>query len=329
MSDHKMQVETTDRVLIMTRFFNAPRELVFEAYSSCGHLKNWWGPKEWPMDECTIDFRPGGEWLYCLRGPNAGDESWGKAIYKEIVEPERIVYADYFSDADGNINQAMPAPEITMTFEPYENRTKLTGTARYPTAEALKTVLDMGMVDGMGSSLDRLEEHLGKLVNTKKARRMNKTAQKQATGDRDIVQVRTFDAPRELVFDAWTAPEKIGRWWGPDGFTTTTFGMDFRPGGMWKFVMHGPDGTDYPNRIVYSDIVEPERLMYAHGESEDNPAEFHTTVTFDDIDGSRTQLTMRMVFTSKEARDKTVEEHHALEGGKQTLARLAAFLEQV
>jgi len=168
MSDHKMQVETTDQVLIMTRFFNAPRELVFEAYTSCEHLKNWWGPKEWPMDECTIDFRPGGEWFYCLRGPNDGDESWGKAIYKEIAEPERIVYADYFCDKDGNINEEMPAPEITMTFESFDDKTKLTGTAQYPTAEALKTVLDMGMVDGMGSSLDRLEEHLGNLMNTKK-----------------------------------------------------------------------------------------------------------------------------------------------------------------
>jgi len=163
MSEYKMQVETTDRELIMTRFFNAPRELVFQAYTSCEHLKNWWGPKEWPMGECTIDFRPGGEWFYCLRGPNEKDESWGKAIYKEIVEPERIVYLDYFSDEEGNINQEMPAPEITMIFESYQGKTKLTGSALYPNADALKTVLDMGMVEGMTSSLDRLEEHLAEI----------------------------------------------------------------------------------------------------------------------------------------------------------------------
>jgi len=116
MQNDKIQVKTTDHNLIMTRYFRVPRNLVFQAYSSCGYLINWCGPKEWPMEECTLKFRPGGEWFYCLRGPNTGDESWGKAIYKEIIKPDRIVYLDYFSDMDGNINEEIPAPEITMTF---------------------------------------------------------------------------------------------------------------------------------------------------------------------------------------------------------------------
>lgn len=160
---NKMNVETKDRELLMERIFDAPPELVFEAYSSCEHLKHWWGPKEWPMEECTLDFREGGEWHYCLRGPNDGDESWGKAIYKEIDKPERIVYLDYFSDKDGNINEEMPGTETTMIFEPHEGKTKLIGIAQYPSSDALKTVLDMGMVEGMTSSLDRLEEHLAQI----------------------------------------------------------------------------------------------------------------------------------------------------------------------
>lgn len=157
---NKMSVETKDRELIMERIFDAPPELVFEAYSSCEHLKHWWGPKEWPMKECTLDFREGGEWHYCLRGPNEGDESWGKAVYQEIVEPDRIVYTDYFSDKDGDINEEMPGTKITMIFEPFEGKTKLIGRSEYPTDEDLKTVLDMGVVEGMTSSLDRLEEYL-------------------------------------------------------------------------------------------------------------------------------------------------------------------------
>lgn len=69
--------------------------------------------------------------------------------------------------------------------------------------------------------------------------------------------MRTIDAPRDLVFDAWTDPAHVGQWWGPDGFTTTTHEIDIRPGGVWRFTMHGPDGVDYPNEIAFEEIVPP------------------------------------------------------------------------
>src|SRR5262245_3424249 len=84
--------------------------------------------------------------------------------------------------------------------------------------------------------------------------------------DREIVISRTFDAPPDLVFQAWTDPKRIGRWWGPRGFTITTFEMDVRPGGVWRYLMHGPDGTDYPNKVVYLEIVRPERIVCDHGD---------------------------------------------------------------
>jgi uncharacterized protein YndB with AHSA1/START domain len=143
--------------------------------------------------------------------------------------------------------------------------------------------------------------------------------------DREIVMTREFDAPRELVFAAYTNPEHIPQWWGPRGFTTTIHEMDVKPGGVWRFIMHGPDGTDYDNKIVYSEIVKPERLVYDHGsDKEDDPGKFHVTVTFAD-EGDRTQLTMRMLFASTEARDAMIE-FGAVEGGNQTLERLAEHL---
>ena len=75
-----------------------------------------------------------------------------------------------------------------------------------------------------------------------------------------IVTTRVFDAPRDLVWAAWTDPAHLAQWWGPDGFTTTTSAYDLRPGGTWRFMMHGPDGSDYPNRITFDEIVRPERL---------------------------------------------------------------------
>lgn len=144
------------------------------------------------------------------------------------------------------------------------------------------------------------------------------------TGEREIRISREFDAPRESVFEAWTEPDIIGRWWGPDGFTTTTHHMDFREGGAWDFIMHGPDGTDYNNFIRYIEIVDPEKLVYDHGRNSDLPADFRVWVTFKDL-GDKTQLSMRMVFPEKEARDEAVK-FGAIEGGEQTLNRLAKHL---
>lgn len=146
-----------------------------------------------------------------------------------------------------------------------------------------------------------------------------------AASHREIVHTRLIDAPREQVFAAFTEPARVARWWGANGWTTTTDVMDVRPGGVWRFIMHGPDGTDAPNRIVYSEVVTPERLAYAHGEdSDDTPAMFHVTVTFD-AEGAKTCLTMMSVFATREERDKSVDSG-AVEGGQQMLDRLEQFL---
>ena len=148
------------------------------------------------------------------------------------------------------------------------------------------------------------------------------------TSDREIVIERVLNASPELVFDAWTQPEHVAKWWGPDGFTITTHEMEVIDGGIWRFIMHGPDGTDYPNKIVFVEVLKPERLVYMHMEdnaeaSSDNA--FKTTVTFE-AQGNKTLLTMRSVFDTKEARDFAVREFGAIEGGKQTINRLEAFL---
>ena len=149
-------------------------------------------------------------------------------------------------------------------------------------------------------------------------------------GDREIRGTRVFDAPRELVWKVWTEPEHIAKWWGPNGFTTTTHKMEVKAGGVWRFVMHGPD-RDYQNKITIIEVVKPERLVYKHGgtgEKKDRglePVSFHVTVTFTD-EGGKTRLDMRSVFPSAKARDYVVESYGAVEGMHQTLARLGEYL---
>jgi uncharacterized protein YndB with AHSA1/START domain len=145
------------------------------------------------------------------------------------------------------------------------------------------------------------------------------------TADREIVVSRTIEAPRSLVFEAYTDVKHLGQWWGPDGFTTTTRSFEFRPGGVWDFLMHGPDGADYPNWIRWLEIDPPERLVFLHGDRPDDPRAFRSTVTFVERGGA-TEVTMRAVFNTKEQRDEVIERYHAIEGGKQTLGRLAAYV---
>ena len=147
-----------------------------------------------------------------------------------------------------------------------------------------------------------------------------------ATADREIVLTRDFDAPRELVFQAYTDPRHLPNWWGPYGFTNTTLSIDVRAGGAWRFIMHGPDGTDYPNRIAYEQVTPPELLVWLHGEDvDDDPGAFHVTVRFDDLGGGRTRVTQRMLFRTAAQREG-VEQFGALELGNQTMARLAEYL---
>ncbi len=158
------------------------------------------------------------------------------------------------------------------------------------------------------------------------ARKSNSAAE---TADREIVITRVVDAPRALVWNVMTDPNHVVHWWGPRGFTTTIEKMDVRPGGVWKHVMHGPDGTDYPNSSVFKEVVKPERIVFAHGGGKKGGpgVNFTATWTFEAL-GDKTRVTIHMLFPTALDRDTVVKEYGAIEGGKQTLGRLAEYLTQ-
>jgi len=144
---------------------------------------------------------------------------------------------------------------------------------------------------------------------------------------RSIIGTRLLDAPRKLVFAAWTDPKHLAQWWGPNGFTTTTHAFDFRPGGVWRFVMHGPDGRDYQNRITFDEIAPPERIVYRHAGGDDvEPVQFTQTVTFEDIGNGQTRLTWQGRFPSAEERARVIKEYGADKGLVETMARLVDYV---
>ena len=146
------------------------------------------------------------------------------------------------------------------------------------------------------------------------------------TSSRELVFNRLINASRERVFEAFTVPEQVIKWWGPNGFTNTIHEMEVKPGGAWSFMMHGPDGRDYPNKIVFIEVVKPERLVFKHTGDDDTEGVTHySTVTFQEVNG-KTNLTMKLVFNTAEERERVVKEYGAEEGGKQTIGRLEEYL---
>ncbi|MDX6531032.1 MAG: hypothetical protein QOH41_3322 [Blastocatellia bacterium] len=141
----------------------------------------------------------------------------------------------------------------------------------------------------------------------------------EATDDREIVSTRLIDAPRELIWCAWTEPDQLTHWWGPNGFTSTFQEFDPQPGGVWRFILHGPDGKDYKNEIVFRELVKPERIVFEHLSA----PKFQVTATFVE-EGSQTRITFRMLFETAAECDKV--KTYAVAANEQNFDRLEAQL---
>lgn len=143
-----------------------------------------------------------------------------------------------------------------------------------------------------------------------------------AEGANEIISSREFEFPREQVFQAWVNPELLARWWGPKGFTNTFHEFDLRPGGTWRFVMHGPDGTDYPNHSEFVEIVPHERIVIKHL----NPPEFQVTATFEKMDDG-TRVVFRQLFMKTKVFEQAKK--YCIEANEQNFDRLHDVLSEL
>jgi uncharacterized protein YndB with AHSA1/START domain len=239
-----------------------------------------------------------------MTGPDGSVYPMTGAIH-EVTPPERLVFTAIAEDLDGN-----PLLEsfTIASFVEEGGRTRLTLKASAIGLTPLGTDYLKGMENGWTQSLARLAD----LVDAIKV------------SERELVITRLFDAPRKLAFEAFSDHNNISRWWGPNGFTTTTHESNFRVGGGWRFTMHGPDGTDYPNYIAYTEIEQPELIAYDHYHDKGGPLHFKATVAFAE-ENQKTRITLRLIVDSAVIRDGFVK-FGAVEGGYQTLDRLAVYL---
>jgi uncharacterized protein YndB with AHSA1/START domain len=146
----------SDTEIMMTRVFDAPRELVFEAHSSADHMGNWWGPRKYETISAEVDFRVGGRWRIVHRGPE-GDEHAFRGEFREIVPPERIVWTFEYEGQPGDI-----AIE-TLTLEEHDGKTRLTTVSNAGSKEARDAMLESGMLEGAEETWDRLDQYLESL----------------------------------------------------------------------------------------------------------------------------------------------------------------------
>jgi uncharacterized protein YndB with AHSA1/START domain len=143
-----------------------------------------------------------------------------------------------------------------------------------------------------------------------------------------VIYKRYLDVPITLAFEAWSSPDHLSKWWGADGFTLTTKSMDFSNGGIWDFIMHGPDGHDYKNKTQFIAIKKPHYIYYKHlGDGEGaKDVDFEARIIFEEA-GVGTNLTMEQIFPSKEELERVNKKYGAIEGGKQHMGNLGKYLE--
>jgi len=273
-----------ERALALTRVFDAPRDLVFEAWTDPKRMAQWWGPKDFTNPVCELDVRVGGAILIHMRAPDGIVYSMS-GTYREVVAPERLVFTSAALDEAG---RALFQILNTVTFTEHAGRTTLTVHARvFDETPGADRYLD-GMSEGWSMSLDRL------------------AAAVAVPRSRELWITRTFDAPRELVFRAWTEPERAKHWFAPAGCTVESCTMDLRPGGAWRSCMRWPDGSDHWQGGVFREIVPPDRLVFTFAWEDEAGRPKHesvVTVRLADL-GGKTELTFHQaVFESESSRD--------------------------
>ncbi len=278
------QTDTSDRELVVTRILNAPRELVWEAWTNPKHLIHWWGPRGFTNTFQEISIKPGGIWRFIMHGPD-GQDYQNLVTFQEVIKPERLTYTHGVDTNDPEQFRTI------VTFDTLGEQTKVTLRAIFPSAaERDRAVKEVGAVEGGQQTIDRLTEQVSKL----------QTAE-------PFVISRTFTAPRELVWKACTEPERMQHWWGPKGFTVKVAQLDFRPGGRFHYSMHAPDGLVMWGRFVYREITVPERILFINSFSDEQggltrhplttdpwPIEMLSTFTFTEHEG-KTTLTVHWV----------------------------------
>ncbi len=290
---------TADREIVIERTYDAPRELVWAAWTDAKHLDRWWGPNGFRNETSEMDFRVGGTWRYLMRGPDGTD--WPNWIrYRQIVKHERLEYDHGGGDGETQF-------EVVVTFTSVGQKTRVVMRSLFPSAEVCQMVkTQFGAVEGGHQTLARLSGLLPHLAD--------------GSLEGTMVLSRVFDAPAKLAFQAWSTPEGLKRWWGPKDWTLSLCEIDFRVGGAYRMTMRSPDGIEAPFHGKYLEIVPNQKIVFDAQIAPGAGNNVLTTVTFVEENG-QTLLTVKQTVPELKEAAKGMRE-----GWNMSLVKLAAAL---
>ncbi|MDK9698621.1 MAG: SRPBCC domain-containing protein [bacterium] len=312
-----------NRVIVISRDIDAPRELVYQVFTDPKHIVKWhYATDGWTVPFAETDVRPGGTFRIGMASPENAHSFVYEGVYHDIREPALL----YYVLADGRA--------LVTAFEEIAGKTRLTLILMLEATHSEEQQRE-GWSTLMLHFAECAEELANASMKTERksvrdpgefAKRSDETEAEFAA--RSIIVTRILKAPRELVYRAWTDPNHVVNWWGPKGYTVTNRNMTVRPGGVWRFVMYGPAGETYENYVAYREVVMNERLVYSHNCDEEADVDFIVTMTLEDH-GADTKLTMHSVFTTIEKRDEVVTQFHAIEGAHSHLDCLQEYLSHI
>jgi uncharacterized protein YndB with AHSA1/START domain len=299
----------TDHELVLTRLLEAPRELVWKVWTQNEHLARWCAPQGFTITHSEGDLRPGGAWRTCMQSPESVDH-WVGGVYREIVPVERLVFSHIW---DGDDGQPGHETQVTVTFAEQGKQTLMTFHQKYFHSLASRD----GHEEGWSESFDRLNDYVQQVHNKGGAITVT------TPSEREILITRVFNAPRHLVYEAYSKPEHVARWLlGPEGWSMPVCEIDLQVGGAWRYVWRGPEGAEFEMHGVYREIVPSERLVCTEVFEEH---EALVTTTFTEQNGT-TILRTTVLHASSEARDGHLQSgmEVGLEASYQRLEELLA-----
>ena len=224
-----------ERDIVMSRVFDAPRSLVFDAWTRPELLRRWYGARGWTLPVCEIDLRTGGSYRYVMRGPD-GAEVTLRGTYRAVDPPERLISTEAFEGFADEGWRAADQTVSTMLLTEHAGKTIWTLTTTYASRAVRDAAYALKQAwDGMRESLDRLDGLLRV---------------------RELVVTREFAAPLERLWRAWSDADDVKQWWGPIGFTVPIVNMDFREGATTLVSMRSSDGLVFYNTWTYQ-LIEP------------------------------------------------------------------------
>lgn len=267
--------------LYITRIYDAPVKMVWNAWVDPKQVAQWWGPRGFTLTSKNKDVKPGGKWVYTMHGPDGKD--WPNiTVFHEVEKYSRLVY-------DHGANENQPALfRVTVEFTEIKGKTKMEMTMALATAEAAKETKKFIKSAQGDSTWDRLAEYLA-----------------QENEKKDIfVTHRSFDAPLNTVWEAWTDPKHVAQWLAPTGSTMEYIKADIKPGGTSFYLMSNKDYKMY-GKIHYKEITKPSKLVYTQVFCDENenitrhpmaptwPETMLTTILFDAEGDNQTRVSIR------------------------------------